>query len=471
MSSTTGRSVVASPVGAAAQPHFDARATRHVSSRTAARIAAAGRVGVVWLPVYAFLTSQIASFAETLLVSALLTTIWAVAIRSAHASARPTLLALGPMVASAVGCGTGTVVVSAVNFWLPQLQISSVSILKMAASIFVLSLAWERLVQYSAAVRKQVLVLGTEAGGSELVEELALREESPYDVVGVVAEAESTHVAGAPVVGPLSDLPQIIGEIRPDLVVLAVNRNRPEAFSGLLTSADAGFTVVGLPEFYEHAFGRVPVQHVTPAWFMSVLHLYQRPYNRVSKRLFDIGVASIGLILTAPLFPILALLVRTTPGPVIFRQSRPGEGGRTFTMYKFRTMQSNIALPGGDMLAEEDDPRITGVGRLMRRRRLDELPQLWNVLKGDMSIVGPRPEPEFVVSESEAVPFWTRRRLVKPGVTGWAQIRRGYTGADSTGTMEKLSHDLWYLRHRSLVVDLAICAKTLSTLVSGVGSR
>ena len=139
-------------------------------------------------------------------------------------------------------------------------------------------------------------------------------------------------------------------------------------------------------------------------------------------------------------------------------------------MYKFRTMRTDLAA-ADQKLAEADDPRITGAGRLMRTRRLDELPQLWNVLKGDMSIVGPRPEPDFTCAQSEAVPFWTRRRLVKPGLTGWAQVKRGYTGAESEGTMEKLSHDLWYLRHRSVTLDLAICAKTLTTVLFGKGAR
>src|SRR5581483_11194046 len=168
--------------------------------------------------------------------------------------------------------------------------------------------------------------------------------------------------------------------------------------------------------------------------------------------------------------PLIALLVRRTPGPVIFRQERLGECGRTFTIYKFRTMRVD-AEQERPMWAEERDPRATPAGRLLRRARLDELPPLWNVLKGDMSIVGPRPErPEFLDSLQEAVPFWTRRHLVKPGITGWAQVRRGYT-ADTAGTAEKLSYDLWYLRHRSLVTDLAICAKTFATLLSGSGAR
>jgi lipopolysaccharide/colanic/teichoic acid biosynthesis glycosyltransferase len=129
------------------------------------------------------------------------------------------------------------------------------------------------------------------------------------------------------------------------------------------------------------------------------------------------------------------------------------------------------AEEGRPTSAEERDPRATGIGRFLRRTRIDQLPQLWNVLKGDMSIVGPRPErPEFLEELKETVPFSTRRHLVKPGITGWAQVRRGYT-ADIEGTAEKLSYDLWYLRHRSLVIDLAICARTFTTLASGTGSR
>jgi lipopolysaccharide/colanic/teichoic acid biosynthesis glycosyltransferase len=170
--------------------------------------------------------------------------------------------------------------------------------------------------------------------------------------------------------------------------------------------------------------------------------------------------------------PILWLVVRRTAGagPVIFTQTRLGEGGKHFTIYKFRTMRADAEV-GGALWAAQDDPRVTRVGKVMRKMRLDELPQLVNVLKGDMSVVGPRPErPEFLEPLQEAVPFWTRRHLVKPGITGWAQVRRGYT-ADAEGTADKLSYDLWYLRHRSLVIDLAVCVKTFTTLLTGSGAR
>src|SRR4029450_5714729 len=159
------------------------------------------------------------------------------------------------------------------------------------------------------------------------------------------------------------------------------------------------------------------------------------------------------------------VLRRQTRQPIIYRQILVGEVGRPFTIYKFRTMRPDAEEPGEAAYAQEDDPRVTSVGRFLRKTHLDELPQLWVVLKGDMSVVGPRPErPEFIPMLEEAVPFFTRRLLVKPGITGWAQLRRDYA-SDLEGAADKLSYDLWYVRHRNVIVDLAICAKTLSTLL------
>jgi lipopolysaccharide/colanic/teichoic acid biosynthesis glycosyltransferase len=188
-------------------------------------------------------------------------------------------------------------------------------------------------------------------------------------------------------------------------------------------------------------------------------------YRRPVKRLVDLCGACAGLLLAAPVVLLLALLIKRTRGPVIYRQTRVGEAGRRFTIYKLRSMGVTAERPGEPVFAQRNDPRVTGVGRFMRSTHLDELPQLWNVLKGDMSIVGPRPErPEFVALLEAEVPYWSRRLLVRPGLTGWAQVRCGYA-SDCVTSAEKLSYDFWYMRHNSLAVDLAVCVRTLMLML------
>jgi exopolysaccharide biosynthesis polyprenyl glycosylphosphotransferase len=425
-------------------------------------LAAAGRVAVVWLPLFAFCTRDRVSLSEAFLLSAVLTFVWSIGLRGAFTAARSTFLAIGLIISSFVGSAIGLVLVSAANVWLPWIELATSDLLQIAAVIFVLTALWESLTHGSVAAEQRLLIVGADERGAEIIDQITSLHDSPYEVVGIVIDDEELFP------GELARLPAIVEYHRPDLVVML--NHRPEAFDALLDLAASGFKVVGPPEFYEHAFGRVPVELLSQSWFMNVLHLYRKPYTRFAKRAFDVVVASFGLLLTAPLYPVLAWIVARTPGPVIFRQVRLGEGGVPFTIYKFRTMRQDAEVAGA-VWAAERDPRVTRAGAFMRKTRLDELPQLWNVLRGEMSIVGPRPErPEFMAELQEAVPFWSRRHLVKPGITGWAQVRRGYT-ADADGTAEKLAYDLWYLRHRSLVLDLAICVKTFTTLVTGSGAR
>jgi exopolysaccharide biosynthesis polyprenyl glycosylphosphotransferase len=429
----------------------------------------AGRYGCVWLPVYALLVGHgDDGLLLTIGLATALAALWSFALGRAFATARLTLLALGPAPAAALGTAGGLALVSAAAFW-SGLGLSLTLVTEMAAGVFFLSTIWEGAVDGSLASQRRVLVVGAGNGGAELVQELALGDTGPFRSVGLVDDDyEAEQLAGVPVHGRLDDLGAVVQAQRPDIVVLA--DDRPEAIGQLLDVASVGFKIVAPAEFHEHAFGRVPVRTLTPAWFTSVLHLYHRPYTRIAKRALDVVVALLGLLATAWAFPLLALVVSRTPGPVIFRQVRLGRGGKPFTIYKFRTMRED-AEASGAVWAAKSDPRVTRAGAFLRLTRLDELPQLWNVLRGDMSIVGPRPErPEFLEELENAVPYWTRRHLVKPGITGWAQVRRGYT-ADAEGTADKLSYDLWYLRHRSLLLDLAICVKTVSTLVTGAGAR
>jgi exopolysaccharide biosynthesis polyprenyl glycosylphosphotransferase len=305
-----------------------------------------------------------------------------------------------------------------------------------------------------------------------LLGELARHPKLPFDLLGVVDDQPGESVAGARRLGATRELGAILRDERPDLVVLGREAYRADALSHVLDLASLDVRVVDVHHFNEHAFGKVPVHHLSPVWFMGVLHLYQRPYSRIVKRTFDVLAAGIALLLAAPLLLVVALIVRaTSSGPVFFRQLRLGEAGRVFEICKFRTMVEHAEKDGVAVWATEDDARVTPIGRVLRRTRLDELPQLWNVLRGDMSVVGPRPErPEFLELLRETVPFWTRRHLVKPGITGWAQVRRGYT-ADVMGTAEKLSYDLYYLKYRSFLFDLAIATRTFRIVLSGFGSR
>jgi exopolysaccharide biosynthesis polyprenyl glycosylphosphotransferase len=425
-------------------------------------VSEAGRALLVWVPVYMLSADEYSSQWQAVAAASFVAVVWLAALRSAFGAVHFTL---GPAIRAAFGTITGLVVVSAFALWMPGLQLPPSTLAAAAISVFVLTTIWEAVCQRVIAKRR-VLIVGTQNVAAAVVDGLARAGRTPFIVLGMVDDAVSSNeVSGAPLLGPVAELSAVVESRRPDLIVLADVEGSPEALDRLLASPSRGFRVVGMAHFFEHAFGRVPLAQLGPGWFMSILHLRQRPYTRFAKRSFDVVGASVGLLVAAPLMLVIALLVRATGAPVIYRQTRVGAGGKHFTMYKFRTMRCDAEEAGRPIFAEERDPRVTRLGRVLRTTHLDELPQLWVVLKGDMSIVGPRPErPEFIPMLEEAVRFFNRRLLIKPGVTGWAQLRADYA-SDCDGAAEKLSYDLWYLRHRNLAVDLAICAKTFTSVL------
>ena len=391
---------------------------------------------------------------------------WWVALRLALNTG---LRSVGSGVAAATGTAVGLVLVSALALWLPYLALTPPILLETAALIFLFTTCWETLVQGRLARPQKILVLGATEVASDLAAEAGRAASGRFDFVGLVGDTVD-HDQALPILGSLAELAEVVEAQQPDLVVLADADPGP-AVDRLLETSWRKFRVVSVSQFVEHACGRVPLTHISPAWFMSILHLRQSSYGGPSKRAFDLAVALAGLVVAAPLFVAVTIAVRLSGKPVLFRQVRLGERGKKFQMYKFRTMIPSGEADGKARWAAELDPRVTRVGRFLRRTRLDELPQLWNVIRGEMSMVGPRPErPEFLRALEESVPFWNRRLLVKPGVTGWAQVRGGYA-ADHDSTFQKLSYDLWYVRHRTLLLDLVICAKTLVTVVSGAGAR
>jgi len=330
---------------------------------------------------------------------------------------------------------------------------------------------WDSIVHHTTAARRRVLVVGTPKAAHAVADETA-KAPAQVEVLGLVPEGTEPE-SGSPVrvVGELDALADVVAALSPDVVVVADAMDCDATIDRLLDVPDDGFRIVGFTSFFEHAFGRVPVSTLRASWFMSLLHLRQRSYARWAKRAFDIAAASAALVVAAPIMAGVALLLAPS-GSILYRQTRLGERGRRFTIMKFRTMHEGAEEPGRAVWWSGDgDPRVTRLGRVLRRAHLDELPQLMNVLYGDMSMVGPRPErPEFVELLEREVPFWNRRLLVKPGVTGWAQLKGGY-GADCDAMAEKLSYDLWYLRNRTLLVDVAICVATASKVLSALAPR
>lgn len=409
------------------------------------------------------------SWQDRIAAAAIQSVVWAVSIAIGHSLSGPALTALGPRIAIGRCIVIAVVASAAASAWVPHAHLPLVAIGVLSITVFVAAAAWETVVLRKIAPAVRLLLVGRVANATALLHDLRQGRGGGYEVIGVVEAGDDPpeHDPQAPVLGRASDLDSVITQYQPDLVILTGGRKPPETFSRLLDAAQAGFRVVHLAEFYEYAFGRVPVEDLPYEWFLSVLHLYQRRYSRAIKRCLDLAGASLLLLLTLPLFPLLALFVYQTEGPIFLRQSRLGEHGKVFTIFKFRTMYADAEAPGQAVWASAQDPRLTGTGGIMRRLRLDELPQIWNVLRGEMSLVGPRPErPEFLAELSGRVPYWTRRHLIKPGLTGWAQVRQGYA-ASAEQTATKLSYDFWYLRHRSLTVDLAILLRTMIVVLHG----
>lgn len=256
--------------------------------------------------------------------------------------------------------------------------------------------------------------------------------------------------------------------LRHDFDEIVTQSALPEdIMSPAVSCLDHGANVFSYPQFVEHHFKRVPVRQLESEWFLHSCLLGLETHYRIAKRLIDIGIATAGLVLTAPLVALAAIAIRlTSRGPVFYSQTRIGLYNQPFRIFKLRTMTVN-AEHSGAQWAQKSDPRVTAVGRLLRKTRIDELPQFWNILRGDMAFIGPRPErPEFTRKLAQEIPFYEKRHLVKPGLTGWAQINYPY-GASVEDALKKLEYDLFYVKHGSLQLDLHILVRTVGAVMKG----
>jgi exopolysaccharide biosynthesis polyprenyl glycosylphosphotransferase len=363
----------------------------------------------------------------------------------------------------------------------PRNMLPRVFILYYAILSLALIVAWRAgrlfLTNWSG-FRRRALIVGTGSASQVIWEAIKQEVQHDYEVVGYIASIHdsTSPVEWADLLGTGKELTNVVQHYGiSELIVSYVNDVPDDIFQGLMACYGQGTAIVPMPMLYEQITGRIPIELVDQNLWALVLpheehslsfHLY-----RVIKRALDMLLALVGLACFALCFPILALVIKLdSPGPVFYFQERVGQGGKIFKIVKLRSMVADAEKLTGAQWATTGDKRITRIGKIMRKTRLDEVPQLINVLLGDMSLVGPRPErPEFVRMLTSEIPFYPTRHAVKPGLTGWAQIRYRY-GNSTADSLAKLQYDLYYIRHQSLIFDLLILVRTLSTVIRFQGT-
>jgi exopolysaccharide biosynthesis polyprenyl glycosylphosphotransferase len=315
-------------------------------------------------------------------------------------------------------------------------------------------------------VVKRIAIIGSVRSADSLGRELRLAEVGEYEIVGRVGFRGDASIPGTgevPLLGRLDEVGDVVRRNDVALLLMTGEAPRMEVFEEVARQClNTPVRMRELSSFYEEVFGHVAVAEINASWFQWIMHPRYNARRLPGERAMDVVVAGVAGLVALPLLAIFALLIKRDGGPVFFRQVRIGEGGAPFTILKMRTMR----VDADARWAAADDDRITGIGRFLRRTHLDELPQVLNVLRGEMSVVGPRPEqPAFVDKLERVVPFYQRRHLMKPGLTGWAQVRCGYAGSE-IGSAWKVCHDLYYLKHRSVGLNLVILGETVRTLVA-----
>jgi len=361
---------------------------------------------------------------------------------------------------------------SAVGFLFPQFLPGNGSLLAgiviLTITLFLWRIAYAWIVQ-QPYFRQRVYVLGTGERAQRLLNGLRQRTGLGIDVVGWTGniEGELTRDSVA------SHLMSVVRDRGVHRVIVAMpDRRGTLPVEELLALRLSQIKVEEATSWLEKITGRIEVDQLYPSWLIFADGFRFSTFNRMLRRAANLTAAFIGLIFTLPILPIVALAVKfSSPGPIFYHQKRVGRGGATFYCYKFRTMRQDAEADTGATWATDNDPRITRVGRFLRSSRLDEIPQLWCVLKGDMHFVGPRPErPEFVEWLSKEIPYYGVRHTVRPGITGWAQVQYKY-GNTLDDAREKLQHDLFYIKNASLGLDFWIVFQTVKIVLLGRGAK
>ena len=370
------------------------------------------------------------------------------------------------------GLGAASFCLAVLYFWVPALEIGRGVFLIASVLIVIIVTSWrfaERFVRGRTS-RERLLLVGTGPQAIALARELYERRvELSVDIIGFIdADAGNVgHPVTPGVIGTIDDIPMIVADRQVSRVIVSLADARGKLpMDRLLQMKLAGVQFDHLASVYEEYTGKIAIENLRPSWFVFSSGFHKKEWLLGLKRLFDVLAAGFGLIIGAPIMLVVAVAVKlTSDGPILYHQTRVGQHGRHFVVHKFRSMRTDAESGTGAVWASKTDSRVTPIGRFLRKTRLDEMPQLWNVLVGEMSLVGPRPErPEFVASLTRQIPFYGERHVVKPGVTGWAQVSYAY-GASVEDSLEKLQYDLFYAKNLTLPFDLLIVFQTVKTVL------
>ena len=387
---------------------------------------------------------------------------------------------VGTLTRLVLAIASASVVLMVIYFLLPAVELGrgvlALSLLLAFGSLIVTRLSFSPLID-GRRMRRRVLFLGNGGRAAELLGTRHFEDELPgVRIVGFAdpSPKDDPINPGRRLVltGPLVDV--AFRHRIDDIVVAADDLRNGLSMDELMSCRLAGIEVLRLDSFYEREYGRVMLEGLLPSWFVFTARFNRSVLRRISKRSFDLLAAFTIALLSWPLMILVALAIWIESGgrgPVLYRQQRLGEGDLAFRLVKFRSMRTDAEMDGVARWASADDDRVTRVGRVIRKLRLDELPQLYNVLRGDMSMVGPRPErPEIVAELSRVIPYYRLRHSLSPGLTGWAQLRYPY-GASVDDAREKLRYDLYYIKNQSLLFDLQILLQTVEVVLFRRGGR
>ena len=373
--------------------------------------------------------------------------------------------------------GAASIVLAALYFVVPSLMIGD-GIFVSALFVFMVGIFGWRLLfnsmSRSLRLSERILVVGTGETARKVTRQILEQREFAYRVIGFIDDDPSRigeRIVNPGIVGTPADIARLITEHKIDRIIVGLPDRRGKLpVDELLSAKLRGVRVEDVTTTYERVTGKILIDDLRPSWLIFSDGFHVSRLTRWTKRAIDLTLSLILAIVAAPFMLLTAIAVAIESGfPVLYCQERMGEGGRTFTLCKFRSMRKD-AENGKPIWATHGDDRVTRVGRFIRTTRLDELPQIWNIVRGDMSFVGPRPERPFFVAElAKEIPFYLQRHAVKPGLTGWAQVKYRY-GSSVEDAMEKLRYDLYYIKHLSVFFDLTIVFDTVKVVLFGKGA-